>query len=164
MKHQGKTVQSGVTFLMKDDPNKVRYTVVMVHANRSLDYMTESAFLKRRAGESHRTASKTISFGNFINHTFGEWVTSVEEKEMAERKALALIHEMQTEINGVYDEAVIMDALFDAAHGKDISEATLRITDILTANTEASFKAGRDEGYDEGYDAGYNIAIDVTDD
>lgn len=164
MKHQGKTVQPGVTFLMKDDPNKVRYTVETVYDNRTLDYTTESAFLKKRRGEAHRAVSKKASFGNFINHLFGEWVESVDEKENAERIALAKVHTLQTEINGVYDEALVMDALFDAAHGKDTNEALLRILDLLTITADAARKVGYDDGYDDGYDNGYNTCLDITPD
>jgi len=164
MKHQGKTVQAGVTFLMKDDPNKVRYTVETVYQNRSLDYTTENAYLKKRNGESHRAVSKKASFGNFINHIFGEWVESVDEKEQAERVALAKIHSLQTEANGIYDEAVILDALFDAANGKDREEASLRILDLLAINTDAARKEGYDDGYDDGYDNGYNTCLDVSSD
>lgn len=166
MKHAGKTIVNGVTFLKKDDPNKVRYTVENVYPNRSLDYTTENAFLKRRAGESHRAVSRKVSFGNFINHVFGEWVESLDEKENAEREALASMHALQEEVNGDYDEAVVLDALFDVSRGKDAAESALRILDLLAINTTTSRKAGEDDGYDAGYDAGYDngygTAIDLT--
>lgn len=147
---------------MKGNPHGIRYTIENVYANRKLEYVTEQAYLKNRAGEKSRAKSTEVSFGTFINEVFGEWVESVEEKELAARILYNEIAELQNEVNGVYDEALILDVLFDAAHGKDADEAALRILDILTINIEAAQKAARDEGYDEGYDNGYNIALDLT--
>lgn len=148
----GVAVKSGMAFLTKDGKRQ-KFIIATIHRDGTVTYLPEKNLSRYKHSRVHykgKLEDARVSNEEFETKVFKKWIRSQSElhAEKIEQVRQAGINFAKMEED--YKEAVKMDIIFDAAHGKSTDEILARLNDVIAEEKSESFEDGRSEGFMDG--------------